>query len=175
MTTTQPSADRPEPLPGRWMKWAAVLGIWTFFVILNGSQLYLGMRAEGMQHDLWRVFAMQAVNWYGWALLTPLILWLGRRVPLERDRWARALVLHLLFCVALSAVKTVVDNVGFVYLRPFGPWTNPRPFADMFWGKLTSQIHLYVLIYGTILGVGYAFNYYVKFRERETRASQLEA
>jgi LytS/YehU family sensor histidine kinase len=45
----------------------------------------------------------------------------------------------------------------------------------MFWGKLTSQLHISVLIYGTILGVGYAFNYYVKFREREARASQLEA
>ncbi len=177
MTTPQlrEVANNAEPLPGRWLKWAAVCGIWTFFVILNTSQMYLGMRAEGMRHDLWRVFAVQAVNWYGWALLTPLILWLGSRVPFERGRWARALALHLLFCLLLSAVKNAADIVAYVYVRPWGEMTNERPFLDLFVGKMMSQFHLYVLIYGTILGVGYAFNYYVKFRERETRASQLEA
>jgi hypothetical protein len=163
------------PARRRWLRWAVVLGIWTFFGLLNASQFYIGMRAEGMNHAFAPLLAWQLAIWLGWALMTPLILWLGRRFPLDRKGWAQSLALHLLFCAALSAAKTVFDNLATIFFNPFGEMTRARPFADMFWGKLTSQFHLYLLIYGTIIGVGYAFNYYLKFRERETRASQLEA
>ena len=163
------------PEPRRRVVWAVVFGIWTFFAVLNASQVFIGMRAEGMDHSFGTMLAWQLSNWYLWALLTPLILWLGRRFPFERARWARSLAVHFLFCALVAVAHSALHNLATIYIRPFGALTNERPFLDMFWGRLASQFHLYVLIYGTILGAGYAFNYYVKFRERETRASQLEA
>jgi two-component system, LytTR family, sensor kinase len=164
-----------EPGPRRWAVWAVVFGIWTFFGVLNASQVFIGMRAEGMDHSFGTMLAWQLSNWYLWALLTPLILWLGRRFPFERATWVRSLAVHFLFCALVAVAHSALHNLATIYIRPFGALTNERPFLDMFWGRLASQFHLYVLIYGTILGAGYAFDYYVKFRERETRASQLEA
>ncbi len=161
----------------RWPKWAIVLGIWTFFGLLNASQVYIGLRAEGPPHDhgFLPLLAWQLANWYTWALLTPLILWLGRRFPFTRATWARGLAVHFFFCALMAILHSAVHNIATIYIRPFGSMTSERPFLDMFWGKLTSQFHLELLIYGTILGISYALDYYQKYRERELRASQLES
>jgi sensor histidine kinase YesM len=45
----------------------------------------------------------------------------------------------------------------------------------MYWSRLASEFHLELIVYGMILGVGYAFSYYSRYRERELRASQLES
>jgi LytS/YehU family sensor histidine kinase len=38
-----------------------------------------------------------------------------------------------------------------------------------------SQFHIDLLVYGAVLGTSYAVGYYTRFREREVRATQLEA
>src|ERR1700749_3290050 len=79
---------------GRRLRWLFILGFWTFFGALNGSQMYLGIRSEGMDIPLSRVFAWQMLGWIPWALLTPAVLWLGRGFPLERPKLARHLLGH---------------------------------------------------------------------------------
>ncbi|HEX7173804.1 MAG TPA: histidine kinase [Pyrinomonadaceae bacterium] len=159
-----------------WLKRAAVVfGIWAFFAVLTATQVYIGLRSEGMNHSFGRLLAWQLSNWSIWALFTPVILRLGQRFPVTRATWPQRVLTHLCFCVLLAAVHAALHNYLTVLIRPWDEMTNERPLLDMFWGKLTSQLHISVLIYGTILGVGYAFNYYVKFREREARASQLES
>jgi two-component system LytT family sensor kinase len=51
----------------------------------------------------------------------------------------------------------------------------PRPFWTSYWGRFFDEYHLELIAYGMIIGVGYAFDYYARYREREFRASQLEA
>src|SRR5688572_32883457 len=158
-----------------WLKWCAVFGFWCFFGFLSGLQSYIGTRSEGMQHSFIRVCVWQSLGWCFWGLLTPPILWLGHRFPFSRGRWARALLAHLTAFAVFSAVHlaffTFITNV----IRPFDVMTNERPFWDSFVGRLTYQSHLELLIYLATLGVGYALDYYDKYRERESRASQLEA
>jgi two-component system, LytTR family, sensor kinase len=67
----------------------------------------------------------------------------------------------------------LVFTVITIYLSPFDP--DPRPFWEKFYGRLTSQFHIDLLIYGGVLGTSYAVGYYARFREREVRATQLEA
>ncbi len=160
---------------GRWLKWCAVFGFWCFFGFVSGLQSYIGARSEGMDHSFIRFCVWQLLGWCFWGLLTPPILWLGHRYPLGRARWARAVLAHL----TAFAVFTTVHLAFFTYItnviRPFDVMTNERPFWDSFVGRLTYQSHLELLIYLATLGVGYAFDYYDKYRERESRASQLEA
>ena len=164
------------PLPsGRWVKWGAVFGFWCFFGFLSALQSYIGARSEGMDHSLVRMSIWQLLGWGFWGLMTPPILWLGHRFPLGRGRWARALLAHLtafaVFAAAHMAFFTYITKV----IRPYDTMTTERPFWDSFVGRLTYQSHLELLIYLATLGVGYAFGYYNKYRERESRASQLEA
>jgi two-component system LytT family sensor kinase len=178
MQETQPTeAWQPEAPTrrARWVTWGVVFGLWTCFGLLNASQLYLGLRAEGMEHAFWRMAAWQVLNWWVWAAFTPLVLWLGRRSPFARGNFARALAAHAAAFVALVFVHTALTSLLMVALNPWGEASAARPFWSMFWGRLTSQLHFNLLIYGAILGVGYAFDYHRKYREREVRATQLEA
>src|SRR5215213_7388106 len=157
----------------RRVRWLFILGFWVFFGALNGSQLYLGIRAEGMDIAFGRVFVWQMLGWMPWALLTPAVLWLGRRFPLERPSLARNLSVHAAACALCSAAHMLVFTVITIYLSPFDP--DPRPFWEKFYSRLTSQFHIDLLIYGGVLGTSYAVGYYARFREREVRATQLEA
>src|SRR2546421_9568431 len=86
------------------LKWAILLGFWTFFSFLYANQIYFEMLHNPMMHhSWWRIVYWQLVVWYAWCCLTPVILGLGRRFPVEGNSWLRGLLLHLPVSVALCA------------------------------------------------------------------------
>jgi two-component system LytT family sensor kinase len=159
----------------RFVRWAIIIGFWTFFGLLNASQLYLGVWMEGMRLSFWRVFATNVFGWWAWIPATPIVLWLGRRFPVERGTWWRVLPVHLAACLLISIAHFAFSTYTYVLIRPFGLETNPRSFWEIFLGRAMSQFHLDLLIYAATLGVSYAISYYFRYREREFRASQLES
>jgi two-component system, LytTR family, sensor kinase len=129
-----------------------------------------------MYHSFWRLLVWQLGGcWYVWFLATPVILWLGRRFPFERAAWRASLSVHILASTALSLIHTAWVVLSTLELRPFDEMQQESTFWAMFRGRWTSQLHLELIVYGMILGFGYALDYYRRFREREFRASQLEA
>src|SRR5215469_12026146 len=54
-----------------------------------------------------------------WFLLTPAVLWLGRRFPLERKRYLRRIPLHFVFAVLVSLVELAVESGILRSLRVF--------------------------------------------------------
>ncbi|HEV7902613.1 MAG TPA: histidine kinase [Pyrinomonadaceae bacterium] len=159
----------------RLLKWGFVAGFWLFFGLLNASQTYFGFRMENFPVPFWPMFWWQMLGWGSWAFLTPLVLWLGRRFPLERASWVRGLLVHLPACVLTSAAHIAFFTYLTIQLSPFGAEEHPRRFSEMFVGRLTSQFHIDLLIYAATLGTSYAVSYYQRFREREVHATQLEA
>jgi sensor histidine kinase YesM len=159
----------------RLLKWGFIVGFWLFFGLLNASQTYLGLRMENFPVPFWPMFAWQMLGWGSWACLTPLVLWLGRRFPLERASWVRGLVVHLPACVLISAAHFAFFTFLTIYVSPFGADSSARSFMEMFVGRLMSQFHIDLLIYAATLGTSYAVSYYERYREREVRATQLEA
>jgi signal transduction histidine kinase len=171
------AADMTASARRRWLlKWGLIFGFWTVLGLLYTGQLYVGMRLQGMDHSFWRLLIWQLLGcWYGWVAFTPLILWLGKHFPVERRSWKLHLPLHIIACTSLAAIHSAVVVVSTNIIRPFDDMTKPLPFGEMFWGRLASEFHLELIVYGMILGVGYAFSYYRRYRERELRASQLES
>jgi hypothetical protein len=157
------------------LKWGVIAGFWLFFGLLNASQLYFGLLMENFPVPVGRMFAAQVIAWGAWAPLTPLVLWLGRRFPVERASLGRGLSVHVPACLLVAAAHVAFVQYVFILLEPFGPQRVPRPYWEQFLGRLTSQLHIELLIYAATLGLGYAVSYYARFREREMRASQLEA
>ena len=182
---SSPSVNRYEPMavvPGRRparrgtaLRWALIFSLWLLFGFLNASQIYLGMRAEGVSRSFWLMLAWQAAGWLAWAPLTQLVLWLGRRFPLERLALARSLPVHALACALIAAAHVAFFTCLTIWLSPYGQSYKPRSFWETFYGRLTSQFHIELLIYSAVIGTSYAFSYYERFREREVRATQLEA
>src|SRR5262249_43864003 len=105
--------------------------------------------------------------------LTLVILWLARRFPFGQGKWLRSLAVHLVacfLCAFLYAALCVVINQLFREIIT-KPMITPDVLLYFFIAKLNNSI----FFYWAIVAVSHGLNYYAKFRDRELRASQLEA
>jgi len=147
--------------------WLAVLAGWTLLALLFASQTLLYYAYAGNRVSSWRIIAPALADWYLWAALTPAIAWLAHRWPIGSGHWGRALLVHVPASIAFAVVKLGL-RAAIGHLA--------RPLATMgLTTLLLAQFHLNLVTYWVIVGLAHAIDYYRKYRERELRASQLEA
>lgn len=150
-----------------------VLG-WALFGWLNGTLLYFGILAEGAKVEWTQVefVGRQVCRWMLWALLTPVVIVLSRRVPLSFR--VRPIAVHLLAGIVIAAVRAagivLVDRVAVI--RPV-PWAD-RPFFELWFGMLTSYGTVDLIIYWAIVGVVHAIDTVRRLRERELLLAQAQ-
>jgi two-component system, LytTR family, sensor kinase len=172
---------RPEQSPAtgqqvNWLKWAIVYGFWTLFSVLYANQIYFEMlHKPGMHHSWMRIVFWQLIVWYVWGFLSPFILILGRRAPIEGPAWMKGLLVHLSAALVLSALHVGAETSLKMLIKPFDVWSDTSPFFTQYQLSLRNFFLFDVLVYWAILGFGYAFDYREKYRERESLASQLKA
>lgn len=159
----------------RWMKWAIIFGAVTLFILINSTTIYIGQRSglfPNMAPLPWhRLLLEQVMVWYPTALLAPAIIWCGRRFRLERPSWPWALPLHLGLTLIYDAAHTLITLPLLALL-----WPNesvPPSFLQAALQRTVSRIPVSLLIYWLILGAGYAFEYYRRYREEQWQAAQL--
>ena len=159
-----------------WLKWGTLFGFWALFSFLNANQVYFEMlHKPGMHHSWWRIVFWQLAVWWVWGCLTPLILRLGRRVTGANASWLRGLLIHLPFSLLLPAAHVAASTELRILIQPFDVWSDTRPFLQQFSGELRSLFLFDFFVYWAVLGVGYAFDYRERYRERESAASELKA
>jgi two-component system LytT family sensor kinase len=154
-------------------KWWLIFGCWSFVALFFTSQTYTQSRLSQEPLSFFRVASWQFSSCYVWFALTPIILWLNRRFPLERGRWMRSLPLHLLFSVLIALAQQSIDALVLPSLGYY-PGQTFNSYLEAYKFFLFVNFHLALFFYWSILGVSYAIDYYQKYRERELRASQLE-
>lgn len=157
------------------MKWLAVIAAWAVLGVIYAGPIYIETEAENMGHSPWRIFSWGMLIWLAWAPLTPLMTWLARRFSLIGGNWKLNFLVHLpaflLFSVIHSAAATAI-TLG---INPFDSMgTSDEAFWSRFIGRVPGSFGPDLLIYGAVIGIGYAFDYYQKYRERELVTSQLE-
>ena len=111
--------------------------------------------------------------WYSWALLTPAILWLARRFPLERATWMRSVPVHLLgvFLGTLTHVSLAIAGRAAIYRwrgASLNSWTTE--FQEMFFLNFDWEM----MTYWTIVGLSHALRYHYEAQHRALAAAQLE-
>ncbi|MCP3959894.1 MAG: hypothetical protein GY719_18780 [bacterium] len=93
-------------------RWWAVFGLWSIPALIDLNQRYT-MQARGGEDVAWWPLIVGTAFWYSWALLTPAILWLTRRVPIRPPRRGRNLLIHAaagsLIAVVTIAVFAIFD------------------------------------------------------------------
>jgi two-component system, LytTR family, sensor kinase len=160
----------------RWLKWLAILGVWAVLGLIYAGPIYLEVRGEGMNHTAWRIFSWGVLSWCVWALLTPAMVWLARRYSLVGAAGKRSLLVHIPAFLIFSAVHSAAATYITLALKPFGNMgDSPMTFWPRFLSRMKGAVGPDLLLYGAVLGVCYATDYYRKYREREFLASQLEA
>jgi two-component system LytT family sensor kinase len=159
-----------------WRKWLAILGIWALLGLIYAGPIYLEVRYEGMDHSALRVFSWAILSWSVWALLTPAMVWLARQYSLVGAAAKRSLLIHIPAFLVLSAVHSAAATLITLVIKPFDyTGTSPTDFWPRFLSRMKGALGPDLIVYGAVIGVCYAIDYYRKYREREYLASQLEA
>jgi two-component system LytT family sensor kinase len=160
--------------------WAFYLIAWT----LVGS-IYMGQnlmrRFYWDDPNPWADLRYWVANIYLSALLTPLIVWAGRRWPLDRPNLARLLALHLALSVAWACARISLETAFHLTWNEFWPISPPVNLRSEVTLLFIFGFHTGILTYWVVLSIQSAFRNYARFQEREQaalrsdlRASQLE-
>jgi two-component system, LytTR family, sensor kinase len=156
-----------------WARWVIIWGVWTFIGLVFTSQFYFSAYRSDRPVE-WSYAIYLQMTWaYLWALVTPVILWVAERFPLERKNWGRNLSVHILASLVLSTFVTwsghllLYLNYGYRVGRPYPVDRALRFVIENF----SEGIGIYLLI----AIITYAFSYYNRYRKGELRATQLEA
>jgi len=120
----------------------------------------------------WHFLVAWLAGVYTSACLTPVILWLGRRFPIERRNWLRRVALHLFFSVAFSFVQLAWESTILPHTGVFP--SVMKGFVSTFFVVFMLGFHGNITTYFTILGIQYGFRYYRKYQERQREALRLE-
>ncbi len=164
-------AEVTSPRKGVLSTLQIAVGVWTVFGFVCAISVFWSMRTHG--HSPPRLFGYHMLIWYAWVLATPVVQWLGRRMPLVPFS-TRAAVAHVLISIALGLAHHVWWAVLLVTMRPYdGMATTDLTVALT--GDVIDRLFFETTIYFAVLGVTYAADYHRRMRERELRASQLEA
>lgn len=163
------------PAARKWARqFSIIFTIWTASGLFMAGQWYILMRGSPYPTFWRRVLIPTLLTRWIFALLTPAVLWFSSRFPFGRGHWLRSVGWHLLGAVGFLIL--------WVSIRlPLYPITDPRTgkMVGLSWRLYHDVIledALYsAMIYGTIVAVSQLWEYYRKFREREMRASRLEA
>jgi sensor histidine kinase YesM len=107
-----------------------------------------------------------------WFLLTPAVLWLGRRFPLERGRLWRHIPLHFLLSVLIGFIELAVEAFILRSARVFPAIMTGYAATLMF--LLVIGFHQAVLTYWFIIAVQYGFGWYNRSEERRREALRLQ-
>ena len=161
-----------RPLERRWVRAVLILAAWTVLASFLTSQMYLAYSRREIPIRWERIFAVELSYAYIWAALTPFILWLARRFPIERLHWIRSLLLHLGVSLLIGSSTRVLHDLMLFWV-----------VADSEWKFSLSRLLMNVyfmtdygaMIYWLILLISYSFNYQRRYREGEVRATRLEA
>jgi sensor histidine kinase YesM len=166
------SSDARQPLRSRDL--LAIFAFWTFLAILSATSRLLDPRGFGFRgmSPAGPVLLAFIESWI-WALLTPLIFWLGGRVGLER----RALLWRILILIAAGIVISIVVYLLLAFARDQLFDTIAvrrrrfRPRREIASFRFVPQL----LFYFAVLAAGFAREYFLRTQQQQAHAARLQA
>jgi two-component system LytT family sensor kinase len=160
--------------------WAFYFLAWTLIGLIYFAQ-NVTRRFYWEDPNPWQDLRYWSANIYISALLTPLIVWAGRRWPLERQRLGRLLALHFLLSIAWALSRLSLEATFHLTWNEFWPIRPPITFKSEITLLFIFGFHTAVVAYWVVLSIQTAFRNYERFQERaraalrsDLRASQLE-
>ena len=154
-----------RPLSAREL--ALIFTFWTFLAVLSSVNWLLDPRGPGFRPvNPAGPVTLAFVECWTWAALTPLIFALSSRLTLTR------VVLLVLLGIAISiGVFLLLAFVRFEFLEALRPRRTFRGVSEVLRMRFVGQL----LFYCAILATGFAREYFMRDRERQAHAAQLQA
>jgi signal transduction histidine kinase len=158
-------ADSPLPV-----RIAVVVACWLFVGLLFFAQTWVLNAASAAPEPIAVVLFQNFAVFGLWALLTPLVLALGARFPLERGgAWLRAAAMHLVFSLAFAVLHVAAYAT---LARLVLPRAAAAPADQLLLGLAIITGATNVLLYWAVLIVGQALRYFRFYQDREARLNE---
>jgi hypothetical protein len=144
--------------------WIACLASWVALglFVFGRDLVMIGPDAPGFARDVMSLFVESMVLW---GLISPFIIVLCDRLPLDRGRRVRSLLAHVMWALVFAAGDVAVDAV-FGALMGF----DQKPFLARFY----EQVFINVFSYAAVAAAGYAAIYARDLSHNRARAAELE-
>lgn len=159
-------------LKRRLREYAVYFLVWTVVGLFFFSQALTQKAVTREPTPWWHYLVSWLVGVYISALLTPVILWLGRRFPIEKQNWLSRTALHLLFSTCFALTQLGCEGAILSRLGVFP--SIMKTFGITFIFLLVIGLHQSIATYWVVLLIQYAIRYYRSYREREEQALRLE-
>ncbi|GMV21988.1 MAG: ATPase [Acidimicrobiia bacterium] len=138
---------------------------WACLALLFSPQTYL--LNQGRAPISWsQAVLANATTFAGWALLTPLVVLIGRRWAIERGYILRAVAVHAGAALALAALHLFI--VQALQVAMSGGARPPRPLTSLWVGYGATN----VLVYCGVAAITQAVIYFRRDQERAYRLEQ---
>ena len=155
------------------IKWLVIFGAWMSVALIFTTQFYSQSRLTENPIPFWRAFFLQAASASAWFVLTPLVLWLGRRFALKRGSFRKNLPVHLLTGAIVVLMQQASDALT-IPLLGYPSNADSKTYGEIYREFLLLNFHVNYLIYWMTVGIQNLLAFYREYRARELRAAQLE-
>lgn len=146
--------------------------LWSLIGLAFAGQFYLSSSLIGRSITWTQAISYSLADWYVWAVLSVPIARLARRVPADpRMPWRTAgihLAAALGFSLAYVVLRALVGQAHSWFID------EGATFVEIFVPLFVKTYPFNLLIYGVIVSVTHALDYYRKYHERTVQALELE-
>ena len=156
----------------RSFSWTWIALLWAGLGIFDATQNVFSMLHAGMHHAWMKLFIVLMFNWLPWALLTPLVIGLGRRYPFTYGS-ARAWLMHVSAVVAIDVAAAAWGSVLEVLMQPWLPDFAASQFMVIWPQKISGGLLPACILYTVILAVTYLLDSKAKVAAQQTAAARL--
>lgn len=154
------------------LRFAGIGVFWTLVGLAFASQFYLSSTLLGRPVTWGQAIGYSLGDWYVWAILSVPVLWLAHRCPPEGAHPWRTAAIHLGAALLCSLVYVFLRSlVGVVHSRLL---EEPVTFLEVFRPLLVRTYPFNLLVYGVIVTISHALDYYRKYHERTVHTLELE-
>jgi two-component system, LytTR family, sensor kinase len=140
--------------------------VWVFAVIAAASQWYLYDAVHGQAERLTYYVLTCA---YLCGVLTPLVLWLGARWPIDSRSWKRSLPVHIACSLLLTAMGVFIE-ASISWLPHAAEWRLAEALRHYF----TYHTQISLITYWALLAAFHVYRMYDQARRREIDAANLQ-
>lgn len=144
----------------RLLIWLAILGAWTLIVLTFAAQAYVFAVSRSKPDRFLHEFLVASTEWYVWAALTPIVLWLCRHFRIKSQSWISPVAVHVAGSLLIALLQLAIQVRLNYIVNPgykMGYWKVLYFFA-------TYKLHMNLLTYWVIVALNHGIYYYEQAR-----------
>jgi two-component system, LytTR family, sensor kinase len=152
-------------------QFAVAFGIWTIVGALDGFYVYGSLKTRGEVAATYGIFKDAFGYHWIWAVATLPVFWFTKQFPFQKKDFFRTLFAHLgFFCVIALCNAATAELFGLWVVKPIIDFHGPRILY-----RFINDGYGYLWVYSVLVVCWHLGDFYQKYKDRETRATKLQA